>query len=134
MDCLWGRSAPPGGGKHVVARRLTTASGGQTLRRLGGFAALVVLLPALSLSLLLSSASAVGAGQVTSYLGISGPGWIAVGPNADLWFTNETNNTIGRVTSTGKITNFSGVGIDFPRAIVAGADGAMWFTAVGDRA
>jgi virginiamycin B lyase len=60
--------------------------------------------------------------------GIKGPVGIAVGPDGALWFTNETNNSIGRITTTGTVTNYTGTGISRPWGITAGPDGALWFT------
>jgi len=48
-----------------------------------------------------------------------------------LWFTNSGNNSIGRITTTGTITNYTGTGISDPTEITAGPDGAMWFTNTG---
>jgi hypothetical protein len=45
-----------------------------------------------------------------------------------LWFTNLTNNSIGRITTGGVVTNYTGTGISFPSGIVAGPDDALWFT------
>ena len=83
------------------------------------------------------------------------PGAIARGPNGDLWFTDTgrvpgppgpattaATPAIGRVTTTGEVRLFPlptatgnplGVpdGGSQPFAIVAGLDGAMWFTEAG---
>ncbi len=68
-------------------------------------------------------------------------GTIAVGPDGNLWFpylicsstqqgcTNWSHSGIGRITSSGAITLFSN-GLPtgtFPRSLVAGPDGDMWF-------
>ncbi len=71
---------------------------------------------------------ASGAGKVTIYPGISRPSGITAGPDGALWFTNNTNNSIGRITTAGKVTNYPGTGISGPFAITAGPDGALWFT------
>jgi virginiamycin B lyase len=47
-----------------------------------------------------------------------------------MWFTDA--NSIGRITTGGVVTNYSGAGIRYPDAIVAGKDGALWFTNSGD--
>jgi virginiamycin B lyase len=57
---------------------------------------------------------------------------IAVGPDGDLWFTNLSSKSIGRMTTAGVVTDFSGVGIDEPTVITPGADGALWFTNYGN--
>ena len=71
------------------------------------------------------------AGGVTDFeLGSpKGPRGIAHGPDGNLWFTEFGDNKIGRITTTGTVTEFpiptAGGG---PRGIVAGPDGALWFT------
>ena len=61
--------------------------------------------------------------------GMDGPQGITVGPDGALWFTNFANNTIGRITTDGVVTNYyTGVGIDGPQGITVGPDGALWFT------
>src|SRR5215470_17807669 len=60
--------------------------------------------------------------------GITGPWGITAGPDGALWFTNRTGNTIGRITTTGKVKTFSGTGISAPEGITAGPDGNLWFT------
>ena len=42
------------------------------------------------------------------------------------------NNSIGRITTTGTVTNYTGTGISSPYGIAAGPDGAMWFTNNGN--
>ena len=39
---------------------------------------------------------------------------IAAGPDGALWFTNYGNNSIGRITTTGVVTNYTGPGIGEP--------------------
>ena len=53
---------------------------------------------------------------------------MTTGPDGALWFTNLYNNTIGRITTAGVVTNYTGTGIDAPQSITAGPDGALWFT------
>ena len=66
----------------------------------------------------------------------SSPFRIAAGPDANLWFTNQGTKAIGRITTSGAITEFSiavnggNVG-SVPRQIRVGADGNIWFTDVG---
>ena len=71
--------------------------------------------------------------QVTAFVsegpnGINAPGGITRGPDGALWFTNAGNNTIGRITTAGVVTTFTGAGISDPGGITAGPDGALWFT------
>jgi streptogramin lyase len=69
----------------------------------------------------------------------TGPNSLAVGPEGDIWYASSsrlslpevgTPPAIGRVTPSGKITEFQqGLGAaGEPDQIVTGADGAMWFT------
>lgn len=71
----------------------------------------------------------------------SGPTWLVTGPDGALWYTASspapsgngdltfTGDKIGRITTSGAVTEFTlptaGSG---PVVIVAGPDGALWFT------
>ncbi len=61
--------------------------------------------------------------------GNGGPFRITLGPDNNLWFTEQTGNKIGRMTTTGAITEFpvptAGSTL---RTITTGADGNLWFT------
>jgi streptogramin lyase/type II secretory pathway pseudopilin PulG len=60
---------------------------------------------------------------------ISGPIGITVGPDGNLWFTEDTGNKIGRITTGGTITEFTvPTGSSSPYGITAGPDGNLWFT------
>jgi streptogramin lyase len=68
-------------------------------------------------------------GTVTSFRGmINNPYGIAAGPDGNLWFTND--NSIGRITPAGVVSNFTDPTISGPQAIAAGPDGNLWFTNV----
>ena len=60
------------------------------------------------------------------------PAGIVAGPDGAMWFTDgETdgmNNSIGRITTAGDVTNYTDPSIDVPEEIVVGPDGALWFT------
>jgi streptogramin lyase len=62
----------------------------------------------------------------------SAPEGIAAGPDGAIWFTDRgTTKAIGRITTSGQITEFPlNAGAD-PFEIARGADGAMWFTDEG---
>ena len=107
-------------------------------RRLRGPMAVLAGVPLLSLALGASAAStAAGAGRVTMYPGILNPISITAGPHGTgLWFT-DSNNSIGRITTTGAVRMFSAGGIDMStlansEGITAGPDGALWFTNAGN--
>ena len=62
----------------------------------------------------------------TSY----GTPWsIVPGPDGNMWFTQLTGNSIGRITTAGIVTEFPfttpGAG---PFGMAAGVDGNMWFS------
>ena len=59
---------------------------------------------------------------------INFPDGITAGPDGALWFTNEDDNSIGRITTDGVVTNYTDPSINFPDGITAGPDGALWFT------
>jgi len=83
------------------------------------------------------AASAAQVGEFTTFrLGEGGYGGnaIASGPDGNMWFTNNANNSIGRITPSGKVAYFkvptdpdftNGAGLF---SIAAGPDGNMWFT------
>jgi virginiamycin B lyase len=52
---------------------------------------------------------------------------ITAGPDGALWFANPRNQTIGRITTYGWVTDYKGKGIGNPWPITAGPDGALWF-------
>ena len=54
------------------------------------------------------------------------------GPDGALWFTNSGNNSIGRVTASRQVTNYTDISISRPQGITAGPDGALWFTNFGN--
>ena len=60
------------------------------------------------------------------------PEGITTGPDGALWFANDAGDSIGRITTAGAVTNFTGNGIDNPEGITSGPDGALWFTNYGD--
>jgi virginiamycin B lyase len=65
---------------------------------------------------------------VSEYLGIDEPSGMAAGPDGALWFTNSGNNSIGRITTEGKVINYAVTRESQPLGIAAGPDGALWFT------
>jgi virginiamycin B lyase len=62
------------------------------------------------------------------------PEGITVAPDGTVWWTNGSNDTIGRVAPDGGITIFDGPGIDAPDDIAIGPDGFAWFTNTGGAA
>ena len=59
----------------------------------------------------------------------SGPQGIAAGPDGALWFTEQTANKVGRMTTAGALTEFDAA--PGPFGITLGRDGALWFTQSG---
>src|SRR2546430_14932601 len=54
---------------------------------------------------------------------------ITTGPDGNLWFVNKFENIIGRVTTTGVITEFTVPTANAqPQDITAGPDGDLYFT------
>jgi hypothetical protein len=59
---------------------------------------------------------------------ISRPFGITAGPDGALWFTDSYANAIGRITTSGEITEYPTPTADStPYGITAGPDGALWF-------
>src|ERR1700685_1199140 len=100
--------------RAVCADPSAAAAAGGVRRRVGLFIGLMFAL-AISASLIASQARA--AGVVTNYTdpSISSPIGIAAGPDGALWFTNAGNGSIGRITTTGAVSNFAGAGISDPQ-------------------
>jgi virginiamycin B lyase len=59
----------------------------------------------------------------------SQPVRIIVGPDGALWFTDNVNPRIGRITTSGAITSFTVPALSAGWGITLGPDGALWFTA-----
>jgi len=57
----------------------------------------------------------------------SSPNDIIVGADGNLWFTEGGGGKIGRITTSGVITEF-GSGLTLPFSIANGPDGNIWFT------
>jgi streptogramin lyase len=55
----------------------------------------------------------------------SGPWGITSGPDGALWFTEQRAGQIGRISTSGVVTEYHGT--FNPRGIAAGPDGALWF-------
>ncbi len=53
---------------------------------------------------------------------------ITVGPDNNLWFTDMGNGKIGKITTSGSISEYSVPGADNLLGICSGSDGNIWFT------
>jgi streptogramin lyase len=60
----------------------------------------------------------------------SGDYSIATGSDGALWFTETAQNKIGRITTSGDVTEYSLPAGDTSNSITSGPDGALWFTDV----
>jgi streptogramin lyase len=61
----------------------------------------------------------------------AGPQGITVGPDNNLWFTEFGTGKIGRITTSGFLTEFALPAGSEPQQIVTGPDNAVWFTEAG---
>ena len=69
-------------------------------------------------------------GQITLYPILFGDpvaAGITAGPDRAMWYADFGDNSIGRVSLAGKITEYAD-GLNGPNGIVTGPDGALWFT------
>lgn len=66
----------------------------------------------------------------------SAPQSAAIGPDGNLWFTDQYQSAIGRIDKSGNLTYFTR-GLtrwnSGPQYITVGPDGALWFTEMRDR-
>ena len=79
-------------------------------------------------------ASAAPAVQITEFPlpdSTSTPSRIVAGPDGALWFTEKGADRIGRITTSGVVTEFPVTAGSQPDAITAGPDGALWYTESG---
>jgi virginiamycin B lyase len=76
------------------------------------------------------SASSGGVLTLFSLPGVAASS-IAAGPDGALWVTDDSNNSIDRVTTTGTVTSYMDPSIELPASITVGPDGALWFTNQG---
>jgi YD repeat-containing protein len=54
---------------------------------------------------------------------------ITTGPEGNLWFTNISSRTVGKITTAGAVTEYGPLPAESdPEGIVTGADGNLWFT------
>ncbi len=63
----------------------------------------------------------------------AGASKITSGPDGNLWFTRPADARIGRITTSGVITEFPLPTNSLPRNITGGPDGNVWFTKPDDR-
>ena len=57
---------------------------------------------------------------------------ITAGPDGNVWFTEETNNAVGRITPGAVITEFTaGFPTGSPQGMVTGPDGNLWVAMAG---
>jgi streptogramin lyase len=76
--------------------------------------------------------SALAAVSITEFpvpTTFSGPFQITLGPDGNLWFTEDIAGNIGKITPSGAITEYPIPTVDsHPLGITAGPDGNVWFT------
>ena len=87
-------------------------------------AALAVVFLALGTYVRTARVDAAGS-AITIYRGTSSFG-ITAGPDGALWFTNW--DSIGRISTDGVSSDYTGPGISEALGITVGPDGALWFT------
>jgi virginiamycin B lyase len=58
---------------------------------------------------------------------------IAAGPDDNIWFCENKGGKIGRLSPTGKVTEYRVAEDSDPFLIIAGPDGNLWFTDEKDR-
>ncbi|MCC5953343.1 MAG: carboxypeptidase regulatory-like domain-containing protein [Acidimicrobiia bacterium] len=95
----------------------------------------VAVMAALVLSLAAwTSPAAAGDGltvEVFDDAAITSPYALTAGPDGNIWFTNRSDDTIGRLTPAGVGTTFGDPTIAEPWGITVGPDDALWFNNFG---
>jgi streptogramin lyase len=92
--------------------------------------AVLLAVPIAALEVPLTAAAADAPPTVTNYPAPYSISWacdITTGPDGALWFTNFRGNSIGRMSTDGTLTTYTGTGVSAPCAITTGPDGALWF-------
>jgi virginiamycin B lyase len=56
---------------------------------------------------------------------------ITAGPEKDLWFTDDGTSKIGKITTSGTITEYALPSGSHAYRIAAGPDDNLWFTELG---
>ena len=131
------RSRTAGVRLRIPAPRARVRRAGElVMRRLAGRAAALAGLPVLIVGLAAGTAAAAAGGQVSNYTGtsIGAPFGITAGPDGEqaLWFTNQdggpysNEGSIGEITTSGTVYNYTSGLIDDPAGITAWK-GALWF-------
>ena len=97
--------------------------------RRGALATLAVLL---SLSMVPMAAQALATITEFPVASSMGPGPITASTNGFVWFTEPNDDTIGRISPTGAVTEYPlPDSYQEPRGIAAGPSGTVWFTQTG---
>src|SRR6516164_4506681 len=128
---------PPAGRSHRIRPAWEEGKRGSSMKRSRvrpRLAALLIAVCSCVGLVSLSIAPAWAAGTVTTFPVPSTPFFITSGPDGSLWFTLGETGQIGRITTSGTITEFSvSTGHGSPAAssgpvgITAGPDGNLWF-------
>ena len=69
-------------------------------------------------------------GKITEFAAPNiGPVFLTAGPDGNIWFTDPSNDRVGRITPAGAITEFSAgiTALSEPLNIARGPDGSLWF-------
>src|SRR5436190_15170531 len=77
-----------------------------------------------------------GYAQITEFPVLSAnssPTSITRGPDGNLWFTAITGSKIGKITTSGAVTEFPTSTFGTALGITAGPDGNLWYTTSGGK-
>jgi len=99
--------------------------GGMTLRLTGTVALMAPAVPVMG-----TAPASAGPGGIRIYTGtgLNHPWVILAGAGGALWTANNENDSIGRISTTGVVTNYTDPTMNGPLYIASGSDGTMWFT------
>ena len=120
----WNRGVATGGGGCATSR---TGRDG-----VGRTAVAAIVLSSMTFAAIVGSASTARAdGEISAFASpeVFSPGGITAGPDGARWFDQHLDDSIGRMTTAGVVTNlYTDPSITRPTGITSGPDGAVWFT------
>ncbi|MCL2450915.1 MAG: Virginiamycin B lyase [Polyangiaceae bacterium] len=122
----WGDSTTASSGTLAGSAGSFTVSGTHTFARPGAYAVTVTVTDPATGGTAQSTVNVTA--DVTQYSVLADILGIVMGPDGNMWFTDQTSNAIWRMTPDGVGTPFDLPSGSAPQEITVGSDGNLWFT------